>query len=133
MKQKFISVCSLVIIVSTCAALFLGGNYVVYILAYIFSFVFLLCAAVLADTALLEKIVQTLLYALIMAAQIVFDILVLRPLLEGSTETCRLGRLVGTLLIFVPFSGKPFLCKSARNKRDTSKGEGAPSRIVKGR
>lgn len=103
MKQKFFSLCILAIILSACIALFFGGDYVVYILAYIFSFTFLFCYTVFGVLAISEKLVRTLIYALILAAQIVFDVLVLRGLLEGNGETYCLGQLIGILLIFIPF------------------------------
>lgn len=123
MKQKFFSVCVFIIILLASTALFFSGDYVVYILAYIFSFVFLLCYTVLMDSSILEKIVQTIIYALIMAAQIVFDVLVLRALLEGNAESYRIGKLTGILLIFVPFLVKKFVCKIDRSKTDTINGE----------
>lgn len=103
MKRKLFSVCAFAIILLACTALFFGGDYVVYILAYIFSFVFLLCYTVFAASTILEKIVQTLTYALILAAQIVFDVLVLRNLLDGNIETYSLGKFLGIALIFIPF------------------------------
>lgn len=102
MKQKLFSVCVCIILLFACIALFFSGNYIVYLLAYIFSFVFLLFHTAAADSALSEKIVRTLIYACIMAAQIVFDVLVLRTLLECS-DTYRFGNLLGILLIFIPF------------------------------
>lgn len=103
MKQKIFFLCTFAIILLACTALLFSGDYVVYFLAYIFSFVFLLCYTVFADLTILEKIVQTFMYALIMAAQIVFDVLVLRDLLESDNEALRLGKLIGIMLIFIPF------------------------------
>ena len=103
MKQKIFSLCTFVIILLACTALFFSGDYVVYILAYIFSFIFLLCYTVFTASTILEKIVQTIIYGLIMAAQIVFDVLVIRILLEGNPETCILGKFLGIVLIFIPF------------------------------
>ena len=103
MKQKIFSLCTFVIILLACTALFFSGYYVVYILAYIFSFIFLLCYTVFTASTILEKIVQTIIYGLIMAAQIVFDVLVIRILLEGNPETCILGKFLGIVLIFIPF------------------------------
>lgn len=123
MKQKFFSVCAFIIILLACIPLFFSDDYVVYILIYIFSFVFLLCHTVFADSTILEKIVQTLFFALIMAAQIVFDVLVLRELIEGNADTCRLGKFIGILLIFIPFLIKQILYKTDRNKTDIINGE----------
>lgn len=107
MKRKLFSICAFAILLLACSALFFSGDYVVYILAYIFSFVFLFCYTVFAASTILEKIAQTFIYALIMAAQIVFDVLVLRALLEGNTEADRLGKLLGIVMIFIPFLIKP--------------------------
>ena len=85
MKQKIFSLCTFVIILLACTALFFSGDYVVYILAYIFSFIFLLCYTVFTASTILEKIVQTIIYGLIMAAQIVFDVLVI-ALPEGKQQ-----------------------------------------------
>lgn len=103
MKQNCFFISVFAIIVSACSALFFGGSYAVYILAYIFSFVFLLCYTVFAASTILEKMVQTFIYALILAAQIVFDSLVLRTLLEGNTEFYGLAKFLGIALIFIPF------------------------------
>lgn len=103
MKQKIFSLCTFVIILLACTSLFFSGDYVVYILAYILSFIFLLCYTVFTASTVLEKIVQTIIYALIMATQIVFDVLVLRTLLESNHKTCVLGKLLATVLIFIPF------------------------------
>ena len=82
--------------------LYWNGNYVVYILAYIFSFVFLLCYAIFAASTILEKIVQVIIYALVLAAQILFAVLVIRP--ADSTELhFHLYRLLGVLIILAPF------------------------------
>lgn len=115
MKRKLFSVCAFAIILLACTALFFGGDYVVYILAYIFSFVFLLCYTVFAASTILEKIVQTLTYALILAAQIVFNVLVLRNLLDGNIETYSLGKFLGIALIFIPFFVKQLFFIGQRN------------------
>lgn len=82
--------------------LYWNGNYVVYMLAYIFSCVFLLCYAIFAASTILEKIVQVIIYALVLAAQILFAVLVIRP--ADSTELYfHLYRLLGVLIILAPF------------------------------
>lgn len=125
MKQKIFSICAAAIILLACTALLFSsdGNYAVYILAYVFSFAFLLCYTVFTDSSILEKIAQGLIYALIMAAQIVFDVLVLRDFLESNDETSRLGKLIGILIIFIPFLIQKFVCKIGRNKTATASGE----------
>ena len=64
MKRRILPAGLLLIIVVLIGAVLYGnGNYVVYMLTYIFSFVFLLCFAVFAASTVLEKIVQTVVYA----------------------------------------------------------------------
>lgn len=84
------------------AALYWSGSYVVYILAYSFSFVFLLCYTVFAPSAIGIKIVQGIVYALILAAQVLFAVLVMRPA-SGGGQLFALCRLLGVLMILVPF------------------------------
>lgn len=99
MKKRMIPMGLLfIMILLMCAALFLNGNYVVYILSYIFSFTFLFCYAVFSATTIWEKIAQTIVYALIMAVQILFAVLVIRP--SGNDELCRL---LGAVFLFTPF------------------------------
>lgn len=88
----------LMIVFLMCTVLFWNGNYVVYILSYVFSFTFLFCYAIFSATTILEKIAQTIVYALIMAAQILFAVLVIRP--SGNDELCRL---LGVVFLFTPF------------------------------
>lgn len=92
----------LIIVVLAGAVLYENGNYIVYILTYIFSFVFLLCLTVFAASAILEKIVQTIVYALILAAQILFAVLIMRPA-DGTEQFFDLYRLLGVLIVLAPF------------------------------
>lgn len=91
------------------AALYWNGNYVVYLLTYIFSFVFLLCRAVFSPFSPLEKLAQILLYALLLAAQILFAVLVLRPA-AGQWQLFTLCRLLGVLIVLVPFLIRQLRC-----------------------
>ncbi len=109
MKRNFFSILTFVIILLACTALFFCGNYVVFILAYVFSFVFLLCYAVFSASTILEKIAQVIVYALIMVSQILFDVFVVRTMLKESDTVCSLGKLLGILLIFIPFFMKQIL------------------------
>lgn len=84
------------------AVLYWNGNYIVYMLAYIFSFLFLLCYVVFAASAIREKIAQGILYALILAAQILFAVLVMRPA-DGTGYLFDLYRLSGVLIVLIPF------------------------------
>ncbi len=103
MKRRILPAGLLLIIVVLIGAVLYGnGNYVVYMLTYIFSFVFLLCFAVFAASTVLEKIVQTVVYALILAAQILFAVLVMRPA-DGTEQFFDLYRLLGVLIVLVPF------------------------------
>lgn len=92
----------LIIVVLIGAALYGNGDYIVYMLTYIFSFVFLFCLTVFAASAVLEKIVQTIVYALVLAAQILFAVLVMRPA-DGTEQLLDLYRLLGVLIVPAPF------------------------------
>lgn len=78
--------------------LFLNGNYVVYILSYVFCFTFLFCHAVFSASTIGEKIAQIIVYALILASQILFAVLVVEP--SKNQELCRL---MGVIILFAPF------------------------------
>lgn len=90
-----------VILVLACAALCWSGNYVVYLLAYIFTFLFLLCRTIFSPSAFLEKLAQGLVYGLILAAQILFAVLILRPAAQIA-PVFFLHRVLGVLIIFLP-------------------------------
>lgn len=103
MKQRIFSTGLLLMIaVLTGAALYRSGNYVVYMLAYIFSFVFLLCLTAFEGDALQKKAARIAVYAVILAAQILFAALVVRPLC-GAGQLPELYRLLSVLIILVPF------------------------------
>lgn len=72
----------LVLLLLFMLALYWGGNYVAYMLTYIFSFVFLCCHVCICHTPLSKKCLQILLQAVILAAQILTDILIIRPLTD---------------------------------------------------
>lgn len=97
-KRVFTMGLLLLIVFLMCAVLFLYGNYIVYILSYVFCFAFLLCYAAFSASGIREKIAQIILYALIMALQILFAVLVIR--LSGNEELCRL---LGVAFLFTPF------------------------------
>ena len=85
--------------------LFLNGNYVVYILSYVFCFTFLFCHAVFSASTICEKIAQIIVYALILTAQILFAVLVIEP--SKNQELCRL---MGVIILFVPFLIRKCIC-----------------------
>lgn len=123
MKQKLFSLLTFGIILLACMALFFSSSYVVFILIYVFSFVFLLCYAVFAASAIIEKIVQVIVYVLIMVSQILFDTLVIRALLEEDRTICSLGKVLGILLIFIPFFIKQLFFIRQNNAPFTAWGE----------
>lgn len=87
-----------IIVFLMCVVLFLNGNYVVYILTYVFGFTFLFCYAVFSPSVIWEKIAQIIVYALIMTAQILFAVLIIR-----TSENDELSRLLGAVFLFTPF------------------------------
>lgn len=103
MKQR---ICSLIVLwavlVFAGVILYRNGNFVAYLLAYIFSFVFLLCYMGLSPTSARQKIILGVVDALLLAAQILFAVLVLRPDC-GREPAIALCRLFGVIIIPVPF------------------------------
>lgn len=102
MKYRMLSWGLLAISALIGAALYENGNYVVYILTYVFSFVLLLCHTVFSAGSIREKAAQALIYALILAAQIVFAALVVRPVADVGQHLDPY-RLSGVLAALVPF------------------------------
>lgn len=85
-----------------CVVLYWNGDYVVYMLTYIFSFAVLLCYTIAASSGIMKKVIQSVMYALILAAQILYAVFVVRPV-DGMAQAFALYRLLGVLLLFVPF------------------------------
>lgn len=99
MKKRNFSIGLLFIIIFlTCAVLFLKGNYVVYLISYVFSFAFLFCYTIFSSSGVGVKAARIIVYALIMTAQILFAVLVIRP--SGDDELCRL---LGAFFLLTPF------------------------------
>lgn len=88
----------LAIIALLCAALYGNGSCAAYILAYSFAFLFLLCGEMFSAAPVREKAKRAVSYGLILAAQILFAVLVLQPAGPGM-----LYRLTGVLAVFFPF------------------------------
>lgn len=102
MKRKLLLLGLLsALLILTCAALYCSGDYVAYLLAYIFTFLFLLCRTVFSPLAPMEKLAQGLVYGLILAAQILFAVLILRPA-PHIAPVFFLYRILGVLMIFAP-------------------------------
>lgn len=100
--KKFLSCLSAVImILLACVALYLCENETVYNLVYIFCFIFIAFYAIFSPSAILSKIVQVILYAIIMSAQIVFNVLVIRTMDQDISYN--MYRLLGVLVTMVPF------------------------------
>lgn len=102
MKQHTYLSILLPIIILACAALYWGGDYASYNLVYIFCFIFLLFFAVFSSSTIWQKVVQVVIYALIMVAQILINTYFIRPF-EENRLIYYLCRLLGLLIIFIPF------------------------------
>lgn len=102
MKKRSLSIGMLWLIgLLMCVVLYWNGNYIVYMLAYIFAFIFLLCHAVFSAYDIWGKIAQVIVFAIIMAVQILFAVFVIRPFTSGGLvfDLCRLS---GTVFLFIP-------------------------------
>lgn len=85
----------------TGTVLYWSGNYIVFMLAYIFSAVFLWCRTAFAPFPIAEKLARITLSGIVLAAQILFAVLVMRPA-AGSGQPFVLCRLLGILIVFSP-------------------------------
>lgn len=101
MKRFLTFLLTAVMILIAGAAIYMCDNYTVYNLAYIFSFVFIAVYAVLMPGKVLSKMLQVIIYTLIMTAQILFNTLVIRFMTESSTYN--LYKFLGVLMILIPF------------------------------
>lgn len=100
--KKILNALLLIIIIALFGVImFLCGDYTFYNLVYIFSFLFIVCYAIFIPSKILAKIVQVIVYALIMASQILFNTLIIRTL-DGDEEIYNICRLLGVLIVFVP-------------------------------
>lgn len=108
MKQKFSSMLILAFLLLYLSSLFWSSTYIIFILAYVFVFVFLICHAAITASTILEKIAQMIVYGLVMVAQILFDVFVVRTMLNVYGMVCNLGKILGIGLIFIPFFVKRF-------------------------
>lgn len=101
MKKFLIRLLIIMMILMAGTALFMCKSYTVYNLVYIFCFVFITFYAVYTPAAIGTKVVQVLLYAFILAAQIVFNVLVIRMM--AAEISYDLYRLLGICIMAVPF------------------------------
>lgn len=100
-----------VICLLICIVLYIGGSYPAYLLAYIFCFLILFLKTVFSDAAVKQKIGGIMILTVILAAQIMIVVLVIRQLIENA-QTSQMGRLTGVGLIFIPFLfSNTLLCK----------------------
>lgn len=83
-------------------ALYWGGNDIVYMLVYIFAFVYLFFFEIFSERGGKEKAEHIILYGVILGAQIVTDVLVIRQLL-GTAEMDSVSRLAGIGMMLIPF------------------------------
>lgn len=101
MKKFFTFLPVPVMFVLAAGALYLCKDYGTYNLVYIFSFIFIAVYAVCAPSSLVSKAVQVITYGLILAAQILFNVLVIRE--AGGRPEDDMCRLLGVLAVCVPF------------------------------
>jgi hypothetical protein len=102
MKQCAFLLILLPIIFLACAALYWGGSYTSYNLIYIFCFIFLFFFTVFSSSTAWQKIIQMVIYALIMMAQILINTYFIQPF-EGSGLIYYLYRFLGVIVVFMPF------------------------------
>ena len=102
MKQHTFLLILLPIIILACVVLYWSGSYTSYNLVYIFCFIFLFFFAVFSSSTIWQKVVQVIIYALIMVSQILINTYFIRPF-EENLFIYNLCRLLGLLIVFIPF------------------------------
>jgi len=85
-----------------------AGNYVVYILFYIFSFVIITVKNVIKNGDWVSRIYLLFILAAVMVIQLVFAVLVIFDP-EQSEIQYFIGKILGTAFIFIPFIIEPYL------------------------
>lgn len=103
MKRRGFSILLWGSVFLACITLYFSSSYVNFILAYVFSFIFLSFYAVLSASKILEKVVQVIIYALNMVVQIFLVTLVLRPLFENGGAIGSISKSLSIVVIFLPF------------------------------
>lgn len=102
MKKSIINLGLAAVVILLCMMLFFVGNYVMFLIFYVFNFVILLCYILSLNVEPGKKAFQILLCAAVLAAQIVFSVLVIRPL-ETEGELGMFRQFVSTAFLFVPY------------------------------
>lgn len=111
-KAVFSKLLILALVVLLGAALYLNGDYIVFIITYVFVFAYLAFMVMCTPSALIEKIVECYFLALTLAAQILFAALVMRT--SSNQYDIDPYRLIGVLVIAIPFLIRE-LCFPSRN------------------
>lgn len=118
MKKFLTSLVTVIMILLAGTALYMCENYTVYNLVYIFCFIFIAFYAICIPSAIPSKIAQVILYALIMAAQIVFNVLVIRTMKGDASYD--LSRLCGVFITAVPFIIRAnIFCQTEKDQIET--------------
>lgn len=100
-KQIFGNTSLFLILTLLCAALYFHGDYVSYILSYVFVFIFFLCYIIFTPATQWEKATQITIYGLILAAQIVFTILFIHS--DEDYIVMALYRFLGSIFLLAVF------------------------------
>lgn len=119
MKKRIFSMGMLLIVFRMCMALYWNGNYVVYMLTYIFGFVLILCHVIFSAATIWEKIAQTIVYSLIMAIQILFAIFVIRPS-DNEGVIFDLCRLLGDAFLLASYWARQIFFLTPTNNTCTA-------------
>lgn len=101
MKKIFTFLIAVVMLVLAAVALYLCEDYGTYNLVYIFCFVFIAAYGICAPSTIASKVAQVFIYGIILAAQILFNVLVIRSAASGPAYD--LCRFLGVLAASVPF------------------------------
>ncbi len=101
MKSKLLSFLLILMLLAMLAGIYIGGNFAMFILAYIFVFVIMLFRSLYAAATLHVRLLQISIYISIMVLQILYTTLIIYNY-QGNLAEFNLLKLTSTALILLP-------------------------------
>lgn len=101
MEFKPLSLLLILLLLAMLTGIFIGGNLAMFILAYIFIFVIMLCCSLYTAATLHVRLLRIFIYAAVMVLQILYAILITYNY-EGGLAEFTLLKLTSTIIILLP-------------------------------
>lgn len=101
MKSKLLSFLLILLLLAMLTGIFIGGNFAMFILAYIFVFLIMLFCSLYTEATLHVRLLRIFIYAAIMVLQMLYTILITYNY-EGGIAEFTLLKLTSTVIILLP-------------------------------